>query len=198
VQPLASPVHRMAAKTLGRLVVISGPSGAGKTSVCKALKRDPRVEFSVSATTRRMRAGEVDGVDYHFLSPEDFQAREARGEFLESASYNGRHYGTLRAPMERALTAGKVFVLEIEVQGTRQLRDRKVEGTYIFVVPPDMAELRRRLTARGQNSLEEIENRMRIAAAELEASDLYDHVVENHRLEDTIARVRALCGLEES
>ncbi|MGE0142171.1 MAG: guanylate kinase [Planctomycetota bacterium] len=188
----------MAAKTLGRLVVISGPSGAGKTSVCKALKQDPRVEFSVSATTRAMRAGEVDGVDYHFLTVEDFQAREARGEFLESASYNGRYYGTLRAPMERALTAGKVFVLEIEVQGTRQLRSRKVEGTYVFVVPPDMAELRRRLTARGQNSVEEIENRMRIAAAELEARDLYDHVVENHRLEDTIARVRALCGLEAS
>ena len=119
----------------GKLGVISGPSGAGKTSVCRALKRDPRVRFSVSATTRAMRKGEAEGVDYRFMDEAEFEAAVARGEFLEHAVYNGHHYGTLRAPMEQALRDGLVFVLEIEVQGTRQLRERKVEGCYVFVVP---------------------------------------------------------------
>lgn len=180
---------------VGRLVVISGPSGAGKTSVCKALKTDPRVTFSVSATTRPRRDGEVDGVDYRFLTPEEFDAAEERGEFLESATYNGNRYGTLRGPMDEALAAGRVFVLEIEVQGTRQLRFRNVPGTYVFVVPPSMEILRERLVNRGQNAPEEIEARLGIAREELGASDLYDHIVENVELDATIARVRELCGL---
>jgi guanylate kinase len=177
------------------LLVISGPSGAGKTSVCKALRADPRVEFSVSATTRRMRDGEVEGVDYRFLSPAEFAAAEARGEFLESATYNGNRYGTLRGPMDAALAAGKVYVLEIEVQGTRQLRAAGVEGIYVFVVPPSMEVLRERLVRRGQNRPDEIEERLEIARQELEARSLYDHVVENLDLAETIRRVRELCGL---
>jgi len=179
----------------GRLVVISGPSGAGKTSVCRALKQDPRVEFSVSATTRAMRPTERDGADYWFLTAEEFARREAAGEFLESASYNGRRYGTLRQPMADALARGKVFVLEIEVQGTRQLRERGVTGTYVFVVPPSMAELRVRLERRGSDSPAEIEARLRIAEQELGACGLYDHVVVNHELERTIDEVRSILGL---
>lgn len=185
----------MAQTATGKLVVISGPSGAGKTSVCRALKRDERVEFSVSATTRPMRKGEVDGVDYRFLTPEEFAEAEATGQFLESATYNGNKYGTLRGPMEEALRRGKVFVLEIEVQGTRQLRANGVEGTYVFVVPPSMEILRERLVKRGQNDATEIEARLDIARQELEARDLYDHVVENLDLDETIARVKELCGL---
>ncbi len=179
----------------GRLVVISGPSGAGKTSVCRALKEDPAVEFSVSATTRPMRDGEQDGVDYRFLSHEEFDAAEARGEFLEHATYNGNRYGTLKAPVDAAIAAGRTFVLEIEVQGTRQLRDSGIEGCYVFVVPPSVEDLRRRLERRGQNSPEEIEERLRIAEAELAARDLYDHIVVNRFLDEAIAEVRSIIGL---
>ncbi len=179
----------------GRLVVISGPSGAGKTSVCKALKLRPEVEFSVSATTRAIRPGECDGVDYHFLSQPDFERRVAANEFLEWANYNGRCYGTLRAPMDAALQKGRIFVLEIEVQGTQQLRKAKVPGIYVFIVPPSMAALRERLQKRASNSPEEIEQRLRIAEQELQFRHLYDHVVENVELPDTIRAVEGLIGL---
>ncbi len=176
-------------------MVISGPSGAGKTSVCRALKKHPRVEFSVSATTRAPREGERDGVDYYFLSSEDFAQKQATGEFLESASYNGNCYGTLRGPMEAALAKGFVYILEIEVQGTQQLRDAAVEGEFVFVVPPSVEELRRRLTSRGTDSDEVIGQRLAIALQELEAKSLYDHIVENDVLERAIAEVEGLLGL---
>lgn len=181
--------------TKGKVVVISGPSGAGKTSVCRALKEDPRVVFSVSATTRAMRDGEQEGIDYHFLSEGDFVAREQRGEFLESAVYNGNRYGTLRSEMDTAIGAGRIFIVEIEVQGTRSLREAEVEGEYVFVVPPSMEELRKRLIARGANSAEEIDARMVIAGQEMQARDLYDHVVVNEVLDDAIAEVRQHIGL---
>ena len=179
----------------GKLVVISGPSGSGKTSVVRALRSDPRVVFSVSATTRSQRAGECDGTDYHFLTPAEFEARVRAGEFLEWAQYNRNLYGTLREPLERTLAAGKLFVLEIEVQGTRQLRERGIEGIYVFLVPPDRETLRVRLQNRGQNAPGEIEARLRIADQEMQAQHLYDHVIVNRDLDDTIARVRSVIGL---
>ncbi|MEZ5964475.1 MAG: guanylate kinase [Planctomycetota bacterium] len=177
------------------MVVISGPSGSGKTSVVKALKAEPRVEFSVSATTRKIRPGERDGVDYHFLAREDFERRIATGEFLEWAEYNGRFYGTLRAPMRAAIDAGRVFLLEIEVKGTRQLRQAGEPGLYIFLAPPSLDELRRRLVARGTDSADEIERRVSIAEEEMRHGELYDHILVNVDLDATIARVRALIGL---
>lgn len=181
----------------GQLVVISGPSGAGKTSVCRALKQHPDVEFSVSATTRAPRAGERDGVDYHFLSREDFQRRLRENQFLEWAEYNGNLYGTPRWPMDQALARGRTFLLEIEVQGTRQLRQAGVPGLYVFIAPPSLDELRRRLQHRGSNGAAEIEQRLRIAEQELAAATevfagapLYDVVVENQDLERTIAEVQ--------
>lgn len=183
----------------GKLVVISGPSGAGKTSVCRVLKQNPNVEFSVSATTRAMREGEQDGVDYHFLSRDDFQRRLGENQFLEWASYNDNLYGTPRWPMDAALARGKTFLVEIEVDGTRQLRERAIEGLYLFIAPPSIDELRRRLVKRGSNEAEEIEQRVRIAEEEIAAatsdvagSALYDVIVENAVLEDTIKRVEEL------
>jgi guanylate kinase len=174
---------------------VSGPSGAGKTSVCRALKRDPRVEFSVSATTRAKRSGERDGVDYWFLTPEEFERRVADGEFLEHAHYSGNRYGTLRDPLERARTAGKVYILEIEVQGTRQLRDADLDAAYVFIAPPSLDEIRRRLVARGTDNDAEIDRRLGIAARELEAQSMYDYVVVNDDLDRAIAQVKELIGL---
>ncbi len=183
----------------GQLVVISGPSGAGKTSVCRALKQSPEVEFSVSATTRAMRDGERDGVDYHFLSREDFQRRLGENQFLEWATYNGNLYGTPRWPMDQALARGKTFLVEIEVKGTRQLRERGIPGLYVFIAPPSLDELRRRLQKRGSNDAVEIEQRVRIAEDELAAArelvagaPLYDVILENVDLEATIRAVQGL------
>lgn len=183
----------------GKLVVISGPSGAGKTSVCRVLKENAEVEFSVSATTRRMREGEQDGVDYHFLTREVFEQRLSEDQFLEHAEYNGNLYGTPRWPMDDALARGKTFLVEIEVDGTRQLRRRGVEGLYLFIEPPSIDELRQRLERRGTNGAEEIAQRVAIAEQEIEAAreqveggPLYDRFVENADLERTIATVKEL------
>ena len=185
----------------GKLVVISGPSGAGKTSVCRELKRLPNVEFSISATTRSQRPGEQDGVDYHFLTRDDFQRRLAENQFLEWASYNDNLYGTPRWPMDAALARGKTFLVEIEVDGTRQLRERAVPGLYVFIAPPSIDELRQRLLRRGSDDPAEIEQRMRIAEREIDAArshvvgvPLYDVIVENRDLDDTIRRVQELIG----
>ena len=186
----------------GKLVVISGPSGAGKTSVCRVLKENAEVEFSVSATTRRMREGERDGVDYHFLTREVFEQRLSEDQFLEHAEYNGNLYGTPRWPMDDALARGKTFLVEIEVDGTRQLRRRGVEGLYLFIEPPSIDELRQRLERRGTNGAEEIAQRVAIAEQEIEAAreqveggPLYDRFVENADLERTIATVKELLWL---
>ena len=183
-----------------RLFIVSGPSGAGKTSVCgPILERFPAMSMSVSVTTRKARVGERDGVDYHFLSCDDFQRRLGENQFLEWASYNENLYGTPRWPMDAALARGKTFLVEIEVDGTRQLRERAIDGLYVFIAPPNIEELRRRLVNRGTNEAEEIDQRVHIAKEEIAAassevagSPLYDVIVENVVLEDTIKRVEEL------
>lgn len=174
---------------------MSGPSGAGKTSVCRELKKHPRVKFSVSATTRTPREHEREGVDYIFLDRDEFERRIEAGEFVEYAEYSGNYYGTLRGPMEEALAAGLVYVLEIEVQGARQLRDAGLDATFIFVAPPSLEEIRRRLVARGTDDAEEIDRRIAIAAREMEAKDMYNHVVVNRTLEQAIQEVAEHVGL---
>jgi guanylate kinase len=153
-----------------RVFVITGPSGVGKgTLISKLLDAVPELELSVSATTREPRPGEVDGRDYHFLSVEEFERRVKAGEFLEHATYAGNRYGTLRSEVEVRLAAGRSVVLEIEVQGARQVREAMPEAVQIFIAPPDLDALRERLAARGTDSPEEIEARLRTAKKELEA-----------------------------
>lgn len=178
------------------MVVISGPSGSGKSTICKRLLEDARVVFSVSATTRKMRPGEVDGRDYHFLSVEEFRRRIARGEFIEHAEVYGNLYGTLRKPLEEAIAAGQLYLLEIDVQGALQLKALGEPGQYIFIAPPDFEELRRRLVKRNTETPEALERRLHKAEDEYRERVKYDHVVVNDELERAVREVRALLGLE--
>jgi guanylate kinase len=181
----------------GKMVLISGPSGAGKSTICRRLMQDPRVEFSVSATTRAPRAGEVNGRDYHFLTPQQFRAKMAAGEFIEQAEVHGNMYGTLRAPMERAIAEGRIYLLEIDVQGANQIKAQQIPGLSLFIAPPDAEVLRRRLVGRGTDSAEVIERRLAKAQDELRERVKYDHVIVNDDLERALLEVRELIGLEE-
>jgi guanylate kinase len=180
------------------MLVISGPSGSGKTTICKRLLEDPRVEFSVSTTTRDPRQGEVDGRDYHFVTPEAFREQIGRGEFIEHAEVHGNMYGTPREPIQRAIEAGKVYLLEIDVQGALQLKALQEPGLHVFISPPDMEELRRRLVGRATDAPEVIERRLKKAEDEYRERVKYDHVVINDDLERAIDEVRTLAGLSES
>jgi len=180
----------------GTILVISGPSGSGKSSIVRRLQNDPQVVFSVSATTREPRQGEVDGVHYHFLKPAQFRERVEHGDFVEWAEVHGHLYGTLRRPMEEAVRAGKTYLLEIDVQGALQLKELGVDACFVFVAPPRMDDLRRRLTERGTDAPEVIERRLRKASDEMEEARRYDHVVVNDDIARAVAEVRRLAGLD--
>jgi guanylate kinase len=173
---------------VARVFVITGPSGVGKGTLIRSLSEQiPELELSVSATTRAPRPGEVDGRDYHFLSDADFQHRVDAGEFVEHATYSGRRYGTLRAELERRTAAGIPVVLEIEVQGARQVRAAMPEALQVFIAPPSLEALRARLVGRGTDDPGEVEARLRVAEEELAAQDEFAEVVINDRLEDAVA-----------
>jgi guanylate kinase len=172
------------------VLVITGPSGVGKGTLIRLLlARFPAMKLSVSATTRAPRPGEVDGVDYHFLSPEEFQKRIDRDDFLEWAEYAGNRYGTLRSELERD---AHPLVLEIEVQGARQVRERVPEANSVFIMPPSDDALRTRLVGRGSDSPEQIQRRLAVARDELAAKDDFDYHVVN---DDLDAAVEKLSGL---
>src|ERR1700735_3414643 len=138
---------------MSRVIVITGPSGVGKGTLIRELReRMPGVVLAISATTRDPRPGEQDGVDYHFLAPEEFDRRVAADEFVEHANYSGRRYGTLRAELERGIATGGAVILESEVQGARQVRKAMPEAVAVFIAPPDEQALRARLIARGTAS----------------------------------------------
>ncbi len=155
------------------------------------LERVPGLRVSVSATTRPPRPGERDGVDYHFLSPEEFEERVARGEFVEHATYAGNRYGTLRSEIERA-DGG--LVLEIEIQGARQVRRALPDAVQVFIAPPSCAALRDRLVGRGSDSPEQIEDRLRVAKSELGARSEFAHVVVNDDLECAVDELAGLAA----
>lgn len=180
----------------GGMLVVSGPSGCGKSSICRRLLEDERVVFSISATTRPPRPREVDGVDYHFVSREEFVERRKNGEFIESAEVHGNLYGTLWKPLDDALAGGRVYLVEIDVQGALQLKGQNIEGIYVFVDAPDDETLRARLEGRGTDAPEVVERRLEKARDERQERHKYDHVVVNRDLDEAVADVRRLAGLE--
>ncbi|WP_407641134.1 guanylate kinase [Candidatus Solirubrobacter pratensis] len=162
------------------LFVITGPSGVGKGTLIRTLlERVPQLQLAVSATTRAPRPGEHDGVDYHFLSDVEFDRRVLAGDFLEHADYSGRRYGTLKSELDK-----RDVVLEIEVQGARQVAKEMPEAVRIFIAPPSEDELRVRLIGRGHETPEQIDARLAVAKAELAAQDEFSHVIVNDRLPD--------------
>ena len=175
---------------MARVFVITGPSGVGKGTLIKLLlQRVDELELSVSATTRAARPGEHDGIHYHFLDEAEFERRVEAGEFVEHAGYSGRRYGTLRSELERRTAAGHPVVLEIELQGARQVRSVMPEAVQIFIMPPSPESLRTRLVGRGTDDPEQIEKRLRVAEDELAAAGEFGHRIVNDDLDVAIAEL---------
>ena len=182
----------------GMMIVLSSPSGAGKTTLTRRLlTENPRMSMSVSATTRQPRSGEVDGVDYYFVDKADFEAMRERGEFLEHARVFDNYYGTPRGPVETALGQGRDIIFDIDWQGAQQLTQAAADDLVkIFILPPDMVTLEERLRARAQDSDEVIAKRMSKSENEISHWAEYDYVVVNDELDDALARLRTILEAE--
>jgi guanylate kinase len=184
----------------GMMLVLSSPSGAGKTTLAKRiLKRDRGIAMSVSLTTRGQRPGEVDGVDYHFVDRARFDENVSRGAFLEYATVFGNSYGTLREPVETALRTGRDILFDIDWQGTQQLKGKAREDVVsIFILPPSRAELQMRLSLRGQDSTDTVVSRMAQANAEISHWAEYDYVIVNDDVDAAEARIVQIIDAERS
>ncbi|QDS33473.1 guanylate kinase [Brevibacillus brevis] len=181
----------------GLLLVLSGPAGVGKGTVCKALREVmPDLVYSVSATTRQPRPGEVEGVNYFFKSQEEFKRMIEEDALLEWAEYVGNYYGTPRQFVDDMLNEGRDVILEIEVQGALQVKESFPQGTFLFLAPPDLNELENRIVGRGTESQEIIRKRMEVARAEIELMDHYDYVVVNDVIESACDRIQAIIAAE--
>ncbi|HEY2713466.1 MAG TPA: guanylate kinase [Chthoniobacterales bacterium] len=185
----------------GILFVVSAPSGAGKTTLCDALRQTSDFVYSVSCTTRTPRAGEINGEDYHFLSEKDFLARAEAGEFLEYAEVHGKYYGTLRDPILSNLQKGVDVLIDIDTQGAAAIRaydDAFVRQALadVFIMPPDLEELRRRLTKRGTETGTQIEVRLQTAAREMELWRDYRYTIISRSMEEDLQKFRQIMGAE--
>ena len=182
----------------GLLLVLSSPSGAGKTTITRLLiERDPTLAISVSVTTRAPRAGEIDGKHYRFIDAAEFERMVAAGELLEHAVVFGNRYGTPRAPVEATLASGSDIISDIDWQGTQQLKESvRSDLVSVFVLPPSMAALRKRLESRAQDSREVVGQRMAKSADEMSHWPEYDYVIVNRKLEDSVAQAQAILTAE--
>ena len=182
----------------GLLIVLSGPSGVGKGTVRKAIfdSEENDFQYSISMTTRKQREGEVDGVDYYFRSREEFEAMIEAGEMLEYAEYVGNYYGTPLTYVNQTLDEGKDVFLEIEVQGAKQVKDKVPDGVFIFLTPPDLAELKSRVIGRGTDEMSVIEERMAVAREEIEMMALYDYAVVNDEVPLAVQRIKDIIASE--
>ena len=181
----------------GKTFIISGPSGVGKSTVLKALlEQRPNVYFSVSATTRAPRPGELDGVHYHFMDVESFRKWIAMEQFLEYAEYVGNFYGTPKRYVDEAMEQGKDVILDIEVQGAIQVTSKRPETVRIFIAPPSWKELERRLTERGTDSQEKIQKRLLRAKVEFQTAHTYDYFVINDTVENAVRELDAIMTAE--
>jgi guanylate kinase len=182
----------------GLPIIISAPSGAGKTTLCQALKkRLPDLDFSVSHTTRSPRTNELEGVAYNFTSKEKFLEMTERGEFLEWAKIHENYYGTAKKNIEDTLQKGRDLVLELDVQGVESLRDLKYQGVYIFILPPSLKELEKRLTGRGTESDNQIKQRLEVGKLEIAKSHLYDYIVTNMNIDESVDTLLSIIHAEK-
>ena len=181
----------------GLLIVLSGPSGVGKGTVCSVLRhRMPELIYSVSATTRAPREGEMDGINYFFRTREQFQDMIARDALLEYAEYVGNYYGTPRDFVEKTLASGKDIILEIEVQGALKVKEKFPEGVFIFLTPPSLDELKQRITGRGTETDDLIDHRMNVAVEEMNLMQHYHYAVTNDQIEAACSRIQSIVTAE--
>lgn len=184
--------------TGGRFYVISAPSGTGKTTLLKRIMGEfPQMKFSVSYTTRPPRPGEKEGLDYHFVSRDEFQKMIQAGAFAEWTEVHGNYYGTSRTFLEECLARDVDVILDIDTQGAEQIHKRYRDGVFIFILPPGIGDLKERLTRRGSESQEMIDLRLRNASKEIKKMDSYDYVVINEQINDAIERIKAIIIAEK-
>ncbi len=184
-------------KNKGLLLVVSAPSGCGKGTILGEILKDDSFYYSISATTRAPREGEQDGVNYHFITKEEFEQRIAQGGMLEYAQYCGNYYGTPKKEVEQMRDAGRDVILEIEVAGAMKVRARCPDAVFLFIAPPSVEELRRRLNKRGTEAAEVIEERVSQAARELSYANRYDYIIVNGELEKAIQDFRTVVRAEK-
>ncbi|MGL4761466.1 MAG: guanylate kinase [Sarcina sp.] len=182
----------------GVLIVISGPSGAGKGTICKALlEKHKEISLSVSATTRNPRAGEVDGINYHFLPKGDFVRRVEENDFLEYAEVYGNYYGTPKSNVEKILDSGRDVILEIDIQGALKVKEQSNEGVFIFILPPSMEELKQRIINRGSETPESLMTRFKSAYKEINYVSKYNYAVVNDTVDKAVEKIEGILLAEK-